>query len=74
VPQFTVDALALGQVVSVLGKTLLDGIRGYATQNNIKIDGMPTDPNAEIPPQHVLNVMRNFLATFFPLLDPSRSG
>ena len=38
------------------------------------IDELPTDPTAEIPPDQVLNVLRNFLATFFPLLAPSGSG
>ena len=50
VPQFTVDALALGQVVSVLGKTLLDGIRGYAAQNNIEIDGHAHRPQRRDTP------------------------
>lgn len=43
--------MALGQVVSLLGKTLLEGLRGYAEQNNIKLEGLPKDPKAEIPPE-----------------------
>jgi hypothetical protein len=72
VPQFTLDALALGKAVSVFGKTLLDGLRGYAQQNNIEIEGLPKDPNAEVPPEQVLNVFHNALAIFFPLLAPTR--
>jgi hypothetical protein len=71
VPQFTVDALALGTVVSALGKTLLDGLRGYAEQNNIKLDGLPEDPKADIPPEQILTVLRSALAMFFPLLAPA---
>ena len=74
VPQFMVDALALGASLSALGKTLVDGIREYAAQNNIEIEGLPNDPNADIPPEQVLNVLRNFLATFFPLLAPAAPG
>jgi phospholipase C len=74
VPLFTLDALALGQAVSVLGKTLLDGFRGYAEQNNIEIEGLPKDPNTEIPPDQILNVFRNALAIFFPLLAPDALG
>ena len=69
-PKFTVDALALGQVVSVLGKTLLDGLRGYAEQNNVKLEGLPDDPKADIPPEQILTVLRSALALFFPLLAP----
>ena len=68
------DALALGQVVSALGKTLLDGLRGYAEQNNIKLEGFPEDPKAEIPPEQVLTVLRSALAMFFPLLAPTPAG
>ena len=74
VPQFTEDQLALGQVLSVLGKTMLEGIQGYAQQNNIEIEGLPKDPKAEIPPEQILNVLRNVLAVFFPLLAPTAAS
>jgi hypothetical protein len=66
-----VDALALGQAVSALGKTLLDGLRGYAEQNNIKLEGLPEDLKADIPPEEILTVLRSALAMFFPLLAPT---
>jgi phospholipase C len=71
VPEFNEDALILGQVVSGLGKTLLDGIRAYAEQNNIKLEGLPEDPRADIPPEQILTVLRSALAMFFPLLAPT---
>jgi hypothetical protein len=49
VPDYIQDALALGQILSTLGKAAFNGIRAYAEQNNIKIDGLPADPDAEIP-------------------------
>jgi phospholipase C len=35
VPAFAEDDVALGTVVSTLGKTLLDAIRAYATQTHV---------------------------------------
>ena len=64
----------LGQVVSGLGKTLLDGIRAYAEQNNVKLEGLPEDPRADIPPEQILTVLRSALAMFFPLLAPAAAG
>ena len=43
------DMVALGAVVSVLGKALLDGIREYAVERNLEIEGLPKDPKADIP-------------------------
>ena len=68
VPQFVEDRVGLGQALSAIGKDLLTGIRGYAAQNNIEIDGLPKDPNADIPAEDVVAVLRNFVGTFFPLL------
>lgn len=72
-PKFTEDAVALGKVVSVLGKTMLGAPRGNAEQNDITLEGLPVDPEADVPPEQILTVMRSFLATFFPLLAPSAS-
>jgi phospholipase C len=71
VPTFTEDLTALGQVLTVLGKSLLDGLRAYAAQSGIEVEGMPKDPTAEIPPDQVMQVLRDFLARFFPLLAPT---
>jgi len=77
VPQYIQDALALGQTLSTLGKAAFSGIRGFAQQHNIEIDGIPKDPNAPVPPEDALKVVHNFLAISFPLLAvpaPSPSG
>ncbi len=42
-----------------------------ADRNHVKIDGLPAGPDADVPPEVALSVLRNFLATLFPLLDPS---
>jgi hypothetical protein len=57
-----------------LGKTLFQGVRAYAEQHNIEIEGLPKDPNDDVPPEQLLNVFRNFLATIFPLLAPAAPG
>ena len=50
VPEYVQDALALGQSLSTLGKAAFNGIRTYAQQHNIQIEGLPADPKTEIPP------------------------
>jgi phospholipase C len=74
VPSYIQDALALGQALSTLGKAAFDGIRAYAQQHNIQIEGLPEDPAAEIPPEQALHIMHNFLAIHFPLLHPAVWG
>jgi phospholipase C len=71
VPSYTQDALALGQTLSTLGKAAFKGIRAYAEQHNIQTEGLPKDPEAEIPPEQALHVIHNFLAIHFPLLHPA---
>jgi phospholipase C len=71
VPSYVQDALGLGRTLSTLGKAAFNGIRAYAEQHHIKIDGLPADPQAEIPPEQALHIIHNFLAIQFPLLHPS---
>jgi len=54
-----------------LGKTLLDAFVGYAKQNNVKLEGLPDDPEADIPTNQLLTVVRSALAMFFPALAPT---
>jgi len=68
VPRFTHDNAGLGQALSVIGKQLLDGIQGYAVQHELKIEGLPTDPEAQVPPEQIVAVLRAFVGTLFPLL------
>jgi hypothetical protein len=69
------DATALGKSLSTLGRTLYQGIREHADQNHVQIEGLPKDPNADVPPEVALSVLRSFLATIFPLLhQPAPAG
>jgi phospholipase C len=74
VPPYIQDALALGKALSTVGKAVFNGIRAYAEQNNIVIEGLPADPNAEVPPEQALHIVHNFLAIQFPLLHPAAPG
>jgi hypothetical protein len=46
----------LGKALSTLGKAAFAGIRAYAEQHNIQIEGLPADPKAEIPPEQALHI------------------
>jgi phospholipase C len=71
VPPFDYDAAALGRVLSKLGKTMLDGIRHQAADNHIKLDGVPDDPNADIPPDQIVAFLRSAATMYFPGLAPA---
>jgi phospholipase C len=68
VPQFVHDTAGLGQALSTIGAELLDGIRGYAAQHNLDIEGLPKDPQAEVPADQVVGILRSFVGSFFPRL------
>ena len=62
VPQFTHDIVGLGKVLSHIGTDFLNAIRQYAAQHHLDIDGLPEDPKADLPPEHVVEAMRGFFA------------
>ncbi len=64
----------LGQTITAIGTTVFNGIRAYAEQHGIQIEGLPADPDAEIPPEQALHIIHNFLAIQFPLLHPAVPG
>lgn len=68
VPPMQQEMAALGAVISSLGKSLLQGIREFAAKHDGEIEGLPKDPKADIPNDQVVNVIRGFLANWFPLL------
>ncbi len=71
VPEYVLDAVALGQTLTTLGRAVFEGLRGCAEQNNIEIEGLPKDPQAAVPPEQALEIIRSFLAISFPLLAPT---
>ncbi len=74
VPQYVMDALLVGNSLSALGAAVFDGMRAYAAQHDIQIEGLPADPGAPVPPQTALRVVHNFFAIHFPLLVSTAAG
>jgi phospholipase C len=68
VPQYVEDAVGFGRSLSILGKAIFEGIRAYAEQHSITIEGLPADPNAQIPPEQAVHIVHNFMAIYFPRL------
>ena len=66
VPRYIQDALGLGRSLSTLGKAAFGGIRAYAEQHNIEIEGLPEDPKAEIPPEQALHMVQTSLRSNSP--------
>jgi hypothetical protein len=52
--------------LSTLGKAAFGGIRAYAEQHNIEIEGLPEDPKAEIPPEQALHMVQTSLRSNSP--------
>ena len=71
VPAFSEEDAALGKVASALGRTFLDGLRQHAQENDIKLEGLPDDPKADIPPGQIVTLLRSAAAMYFPLLAPA---
>jgi phospholipase C len=74
VPPMQQETAALGAVASAMGKTMLQGVREYAAEHDLEIEGIPKDPKAAIPDDQVVNVLRGFLANWFPLLASEASA
>src|SRR4029077_18046374 len=68
VPQYIQDTLALGQVLSKLGRAAFETMRQFAKLNNAEIEGLPKDPKAPIPPEKAVEIVQNFAALIFPQL------
>ena len=67
------DAAALGTSLSTLGKTLAQGIREYADQNHIEIEGLPKDPKEERAPRTVAECAPELLCDHLPPAGSGRS-
>jgi phospholipase C len=74
VPAFMEDAAALGASLSTLGKTLAQGIREYAEQNHVEIEGLPKDPRADLPPRAGAACAAELPGHHLPPAGPGRSG
>ena len=72
-PRYIQDALGLGKCPRTTARAcppwarpLSRGIRAYAEQHNIEIEGLPEDPKAEIPPEQALHMVQTSLRSNSP--------
>jgi phospholipase C len=68
VPDFAGDEAGLGAVLSAIGKDLLVGIHTFADEQHMEIDGLPADPDAQLPADQLIPILRRFVGAFFPQL------
>ena len=71
VPRYIQDALAQGQMLTSVGQVAFEGVRGYAEQHHIEIEGLPEDPQAKVPPAQAVEILHNFVGISFPKLAPT---
>ena len=69
VPDWTMDDELVGKGLSTLGKGLAPAILGKARELGVQLPPELSDPDAELPPQLVLPVLREIAARLFPLLE-----
>jgi hypothetical protein len=58
----------IGQALSSLGKGLVPAFIAMARQLAVPLPAEPSDPAATPPPGHLVRVLRDIAAHFFPLL------
>ena len=75
VPPMQQDAAALGAVALRHGQDPAPGESASTRRNTTsRSRGLPKDPKAAIPDDQVVNVLRGFLANWFPLLASEASA
>ncbi len=77
VPEWTMDLEVVGQALSTLGKGLAPALIARAKEMGVPLPAELTEPGAELPPGHIVGVLRQVAGHFFPLLagdatDPGR--
>jgi phospholipase C len=73
VPSWHLDEEALGNALSGLGNSMGKGIIEHARQLGLELPPRLDDPNAEITPQTVIDVLSQVTRHYFPLLAPDAS-
>ena len=70
VPAWHLDDEALGKGLSGLGKTMGHGVIEHAREMGLELPAQLDDPNAEITPQLIIDVLRDVAWHFFPASLP----
>jgi phospholipase C len=68
VPDWTMDPEVVGKAISTLGKGIAPTIISKAKEMGVQLPAELNDPNADVPPAQILDVLRRIAGHFFPLL------
>ena len=60
----------VGNTLSTLGKSAAPGLIQHAKEMGVKLPPQLDDPNAELTPQLIIEVLRDICWHYFPLLAP----
>ena len=84
VPGYHADKLAFIKGVSTLGKVAFKGLTlgkvafkglaAFAHQHNLDVPGLPNDPDADLEPEQVVQVLNSVSAMLFPQLAANGPG
>jgi phospholipase C len=70
VPEWTMDPAVTGKALSGLGKTVGPGLIAHAREMGVTIPPQLDDPNAELTPELIIEVLRDVAWFYFPGLRP----
>jgi phospholipase C len=68
VPEWTMDPEVVGQALSTLGKGIAPALIARAQQMGVPLPAELDDPQADLPPRLIIDVLRGVAGHFFPLL------
>jgi len=68
VPAWTADPEVIGQALSSLGKGVAPAILAQAKELGVPLPAELNDPEADLPPGRIVDVLRDISGHFFPLL------
>ncbi len=71
VPDSHLDEEALGKALSSLGKNMGKGLIDHARERGVELPPQLDDPDAEITPQLIVDVLRHVAWHYFPRLAPA---
>jgi phospholipase C len=69
VPEWTLDPEVLGGTLSALGKAAIPGLIAHAKDMGVNLPPGVDDPNADLPPATLLQVLRDICLHYFPALS-----
>ena len=70
VPEWTMDPEVTGKALSTLGKSAAPGLIEHAREMGVKLPPQLDDPNTELTPTLIIEVLRDVAWHYFPRLAP----